>query len=182
MSWYEEDYETKMINNVSYVKDLYKNQKNKVKQEQYIEKLLFEDYINSIKSITSRYDCLDDVFPKAQEEFGNRLKKERPNYECIKTNIMFDFLSNDKNFKMKEIMSCGYDRYGWEVVFEGYKKICRIFIPIRKKLTTDNIHYAHDGMFSFAIEESKHFWKVLKESYKTKDIEDFIKEYFKEKQ
>lgn len=57
-------------------KGLYEIQKHTVKKEMYIEKLLLEDYMKTIKnSITSRYDLISDIFEGAWEEQRENLKK-----------------------------------------------------------------------------------------------------------
>ena len=98
--------------------------------------------------------------------------------KTLKSWMLNDFLSNDKNFKLTRIISCGYESYAWSIEFEGYKKTFRIEIPMMKSLTVENIGSAHDGMFAFCVKTSEVSWSTLKKSYKIKDISDFIREYF----
>lgn len=178
-----DNYEEKVIDNINYMKSLYDAQVLKLEREECIKILLFEDYVKQIKSNISRYDYLEDVFRSAQEELRKKLnkelsKKDYKNLKCIETNVMGDFLNNDKNFKLTGIVSGGYEGYYWSLEFEGYEKKFCIQIPVMKYITTKNIKYANHGKFVFSVEKSKSFWTTLKSSYKIKDIADFIKEYF----
>ena len=174
---YMEDEETKAIKNIEYVKSLYDAQKEKVKNEKYIENLLLKDYVLAIRQNITRYDLID-LFRDAQKELKENAKSKRKNLETLKNFMLDDFLNNDNNFKLTDIIACGYEDYAWAITFEGYNKTFRIDIPIKKKLTTDNIGYANNGMFSFMIKDGNSSWSVLKSSYKIKDISDYIKNYF----
>ena len=56
------DEEKSFIEQINYVKTLYESQKIKVKNEQYIEDLLLQDYIRTIRKNTSRYDYIINIF------------------------------------------------------------------------------------------------------------------------
>lgn len=174
--WSFESEEYNVIKNIEYAKSLYDLQRVKVESEQYIENLLLEDYVRQIRQNISRYDYVD--FNSAQKEVSEKAKSKRKNVEMLKNMMLNDFLNNDKNFKLTHIMSCGYDNYAWDIEFEGYGKIFRIDIPIMKNLTTKNIDYASNGMFTFMVKDSNNYLNVLKRSYKIKDISDYIKNYF----
>lgn len=172
-----EDDEKKTMNSIEYSKNLYDAQKKKVEQEKYIEKLLFADYVSNVKANKSRYDYVN-IFHDAQSEVGKKLKKERTHLETIKSFMMEDFLNNDKNFKLIEIVSGGWEGYYWSVHFEGYGKVFYIEIPIMEHINVGNFEYANCGKFAFAIRESEHGWNILKTSYKIEDIAQFVREYF----
>ena len=165
-----------VIKKIEYAKSLYDLQKVKVKNEQYIENLLLEDYVRQIRQNVSRYDYVD--FNAAQKEVGEKAKSKRKNIEFLRSLMLCDFLNDDDNFKITHIMSCGYDNYAWTIEFEGYDVTFRIDIPIVKNLTPKNIDYASNGMFAFMVKDGNSSWNVLKRSYKIKDISDFIREYF----
>ena len=165
------------IENIEYVKNLYDMQIYKVKKEQHIEKLLLEDYVKTIKNYTTRYDLLD-IFADAQKQIGNKLKKDRPQFEILKKLIMEDFLNNDKNCKLINIISEGYESYRWRIEFEGYGESFCISIPVKKKLTTKNIQYARYGMFGFSVKKTETWLEVIMESYQIEDITQAIKNWF----
>ncbi len=172
-----DDSDKKVLESIEYSKSLYNAQKNKVAQEKYIENLLFADYVSKVKANKSMYDYVN-IFQDAQNQVGKKLKKERPQLETLKDFILKDFLNNDKNFKLTEIMSGGWENYYWSVHFEGYGKAFYIQIPIMDNINTKNFEYANCGKFAFVIKESNAWWSTLKTSYKIDDIAQFIREYF----
>ena len=169
--------ENNVIKNIEYVKGLYDLQKEKVKNEKYIEELLLRDYVRTIRTNVSRYDYIN-IFKDAKNELKEKAKSKRKNIEMLRSFMLDDFLNDDDNFKITDIMSCGYENYAWSIEFEGYDKTFRIDIPIMNNLTSKNIEYANHGMFAFTIKTGNSSWSVLKRSYKIKDIADYIKEYF----
>ena len=178
-SWdsiFENDKHT-AIDNIEYSKNLYDTQKKKVEQEQYVEKLLFADYVDRVKANTSQYDYVN-IFHAAQQEVGKKLKREREHLEILKTFVMKDFLNNDKNFKLTGILSGGYECYYWSIRFEGYGKTFYIQIPIMQNINVKNIEYANYGKFALVLEEDECYLRTLKSSYKIEDIAQFVKEYF----
>ena len=163
---------------IEYAKKLYNAQVEKVKEETYIRNLLKINYVNQIKANMTRYDVACDILRKAHGQVDEKLKKNRKELETIKDFIIDDFLSGNRDFKLKNIICCGYDNYAWAIQFEGYGQIFQIVIPMRKNLSVDNIESAYNGMFAFSIEKSNGIWNLLKTSYKIKDIAEFISEYF----
>lgn len=168
--------ENHTLEKIDYAKSLYEEQIKKAEKEEYIKNLLLEDYVNQIKQYFTRYDVID-IFGKAQKEVGKKLKKERPHLETIKQFIMDDFLSNDKNFKLQKIVSCGYEGYAWQIEFTAYGKTVLIEIPVKKRLTAENVHYANDGMFVFGVYESEHYIRILKKCYGIEAMSDYIREW-----
>ena len=175
-----EDRDTKAIKDIEYAKSLYELQSYNVKREQHIEKLLLEDYVRTIKSYTSRYDVFESkAFQEAQNQRNEKLKKDRPQFEMMKSLIISDFLNGDKNFKLTNIMSCGWESHSWSFEFKGYDKTIYIEIPLKRKLTVENFEYAYSGMFAFVVKTSESSRELIKKSYKIEDIAEAVKEYFK---
>ena len=172
-----EDGKQGTINKIEYSKNLYYTQKKKVEQEKYIENLLFADYVDRVKANESQYDYVN-LFYDAQKEVGKKLKKEREHLEILKKFVMKDFLNNDKNFKLTNILSGGYECYYWSIHFKGYGKTFYIQIPIMRNINVKNFEYANYGKFAFVLEESECYLHTLKSSYKIEDIAQFVREYF----
>lgn len=166
------------IADIEYVKGMYEAQVHKVKQEEYMKDLLFADFVRKVKSHKSRYDLMENIFKEAQSQIGKKKKKERAQLEVIKSFIMEDFLNDNKNFKLTEIVSVGYEGYVWRIEFEYFSHIIQITIPIMDNINVQNIKYAYDGMFAFSVKEGSCRWSVKKKSYKIEDIAEYIKEYF----
>ena len=178
--YYFEKRDDKDIKAIEYAKSLYELQSYNVKREQHIEKLLLEDYVRTIRSYTTRFDVFDsNMFRDAQSQKDNKLKKDREQFEIMKTLIISDFLNGDKNFKLVDIISCGWEQYAWDFVFDGYETKFYIEIPDKRKLNTENIDYANQGMFGFYVKTSKISRELIKASYKIEDIAEAVKEYFK---
>lgn len=172
------DYDTKLLEKIRYAKEVYEAQVDKVKREQYILQALHQDYVDHIRARKSKYDYLE-IYSKAQEEVGNRHKKDRRHFETLQSFLREDFLDNDRKFKLKKIISCGYENYAWRFEFEGYGKTIDITIPYMRNVTTKNVQYAHYGMFMFGVQEAPHYWKVLKGSYEISEIAQTVKDYVK---
>lgn len=174
--WDEDGYESRTLRKIAYARELYDAQVKKAEKEEYVKDLLLQDYVNQIKEHVSRYDLLS-IIGKAQEEIGKRLKKERPHLETVKMFLMEDFLNDDKNFKLTKIIQGGYEGYYWRFEFDAYGKTVYIEIPMMSRLTKDNIEYAHYGMFTFGVYESDHCSRMLKGTYRIKELAATIKEW-----
>lgn len=168
--------ENKTLEKIDYAKCLYEAQIAKVEKEEYIKRVLLEDYVNQIKGYYTRYDVIT-IFSAAQKEIGKKLKKERTHLETIKTFLLEDFFNNDKNFKLQRILSCGYEGYAWKIEFEAYGKTVFLEIPVKSRINSQNVHYANDGMFAFGVYEGEHYMSVLKKSYNIKTMADYIQEW-----
>lgn len=173
------DYKEKNpIADIEYVRGMYEAQVHKVKQEEYMKDLLFADYVKKVRSNTSRYDYIENVFKEARNQIDKKKKKEREQLTTIESFVRDDFLDGNKTFNLTGIMSGGYEGYYWGVEFEGWGYTFRIEIPNMNRINTSNIKHAHDGMFTFAIKDSEHCWSVKKMSYEIKDVAEYIKSYF----
>jgi hypothetical protein len=175
-SFDEDVMESRAIENIKYAKNLYETQVHIVKKEEYIKGLLLDDYVNKIKGFQTKYDFVT-IFGKAQEEVGKKLKRDRPHLETIQSFIREDFFNGDSKFKVSKIISLGYEGYGWEIELTGYGKRVYIIIPVKSRLTSENIEYAYDGMFAFGVYESEHSSKILIRGYKINEVSDFIKKW-----
>lgn len=173
-----ENYEKQALANIEYSKHMYETQVAKVQQEEYIKQLILADYVKNIKAHISRYDTLENIFRSAQSEIGKKLKKERFHLETLKDFMREDFLDNDKEFKLTEIVCNGFEGYSYSMCFEGYGKTIKISIPVMKNITADNVGHAKYGMFVFAVKTSECGWDILAKSYEMEDIAKSIKEYF----
>lgn len=148
-------YENTIIEDIENAKNMYIEQDKKARHEEYMKNLSFNEYVRKIKKNVSRYDYFPDIFRLAQNEKDNKLKKERANFEQLKTMLLDDFFDNDTNFKLTNIMSCGYENYAWCFYFEGYGKVVSIYIPVMKNIDNKNVEYARYGRFCFLEEEKK---------------------------
>lgn len=167
---------------IEYVRDMYEAQLTKIKQEEYVKDLLFADFVRKVTNNKSRYDFMEGIFREAMYQCDKKKKSERSQLTTIEDFVREDFFNNDKNFKITEIISGGFENYNWHIGLEGYGQIICICIPNMNSITTENIEYAYDGMFVFAVRESSVCSVVKKRSYKIEEIAEYIKEYFKKGQ
>lgn len=163
-------------------KKMWENQKLKVEQEKYIEKLIFSDFVNSVRNLPSRYAFSEKFFADAHKEIGKKLKKDRPNLDLLNGMIVCDFFNEDRKFKITGIIACGMDTYGYDIVLKGYGKEVCIFIPRYRNITEKNIEFAKDGKYAFGVMDEGKSWSrtTLILDYDTEKIAQFIKEYFEE--
>lgn len=168
------------LEKIEYSKTLYQHQKAKVQQEQDIEYLLLNDYVDMVKNNCSRYDFLDSIFDKAQKEVDKKYKKERQNIEALIGFISEDFFNN-KKVKIKNIIAGGFENYYWRVEVELEGKGFAICIPVMKNISVSNFKYANDGKFTLMLKERDSVFSVLISSYEIKDIAKFMENYLAEK-
>ena len=174
--FYYSDQKDTTLEKIAYAKNLYEAQVMKAEREAYIKDVLLENYVDKVKSHLSRYDLID-IYSQAQEEIGKKLKKDRPHFETIKSFLMEDFLNNDKSFKLEKIISCGYENYAWQFEFKRNGKVCYIKVPYMRNLTAEHLEHANYGMYTFGIQESEHFWRMLKGTYEMQELAGFIKDW-----
>lgn len=174
---YMEDYTKKRLEDIKFAQQSYDLQELKVKQEEYVKNLIFEDLVYKVKQNISRYDTMN-IFRDAQSQLKEKNKKERFALETLNRLLVEDFFNNNEHFKITNIVACGYEDYCWNVYFD-YGVEFYIAIPIMKNIDERNFNYANKGMFQFVIKESESFWTLKKSSYNIKEIADYIKEYFK---
>lgn len=173
------NYNKDSISEIENVKNMYYAQVQKVKQEKYIENLLFADYVRKVKTNFSRYDYIEDMFNVAQEQIDKKGKKEKEQLKTIESFIKKDFLNNDNNFKLVNIVRGGFMAYYYDAELEGYGLTFRISIPMMNNIDVHNFDFANKGTFAFNVKESEYCWSVKETSYKIEDIAAYIKEYFK---
>ena len=166
--------------NVEYVKSLYENQQEKVKKEQYIESVLLDDYVKVIKHIPSKYDHIEEFFVEAQKEIGNKKKSERKHFEVVSDWLNRDFFNGEK-MKIKSIISDGFVNYYWAFSFDFCGEEITIDIPMRNRITADNIRYANYGKFVIFLKENSVCQTAIFQSYKMEEVADFLSQWKKEK-
>ena len=165
------------IAEIVYVKKMYEEQLEKVNKETYVKNLMYADYVAKVKNNRSRYDMFNNLFTDAQKQINKKKKSERKELALLEELVREDFLNDDKNFKLVNIISGGYEGY-WSIEFEFYDQKFYISIPRMDSINVNNFAYAHDGKFCFYVQESEHSWFCKGSSYRTEDVAKCIKEYF----
>lgn len=176
--FYQHDYDEDAVKDIENVRAKFELQKEKVKHEQYIEDLMFRDFITKVTIRTSRYDFISDAFKNAQSQIGLKNKKERGDLEILTSFLLEDFFGNNKDFKLTKIIAGGYDSCYYMVDFQYNDVNLYIKIPIYKRIDASNIEFASYGKFGFGIHKSSCYSEILKTSYRISEVAEFIKEYF----
>lgn len=166
------------------VKDRWEKQKDVVQDAKYIEQLILQDLVNTIQSYQLSYDYLTDMIKSARHQQSEKYKKDRKDFHALEGFLIRDFFGGDKRFKLTSIVAGGWEDYYYSFRFtceanegEAIPK-CSIQIPIKKRLTVDNIAAAAWGQLEFLIQESEYCHCVKHKCYDIEGIAAYIKDYF----
>ena len=118
---------------------------------------------------------------QAHRQQGEKLKKDRPVYEGIKSNFqawIFE-VEDQKKVKLLQIIPCGYEHYVFNLIFtfEGFK--FQLKVPNVSVCNADNIERMDYGQYSLLYEVKGH-WRYIDTSYNLDDISESIYEFVKE--
>jgi hypothetical protein len=175
-----EDFAT--VEKIANIKSRWKRAKDDVKDAQYIERLIAQDYIKTIRSFKTIWDYRLPSLEKAISEVNNKKKKERENISYVEKSIKDDFFNDfpELEIKIKQIITCGYEACARQLCFDIYGVTHIIQIPNRGSLTFENLSHAHEGRFVFLKQTSQHCTKVLLEDWTVEGLAEKIKEYINE--
>lgn len=119
------------------VKQRWEDQCKATKDAKYIEDLMLKDLIQTIKSYQLPYDYITDIIKSARYQQREKYKKDRKDFHNLESLLVRDFFSGDKRFKLKSIISGGWEDYYYNFEFtcqanEGEAiPNCVIQIPIK---------------------------------------------------
>lgn len=159
----EHDY----VKDVERVKDLYDAQVIKVKNEEYIKDLLFEDLADKIRLNRSRYDVVRDVVKKATG-------KDKYSMDLLTEWIAEDFFGEQKVFEITEIISMGYETYAYDIKLNIKGQDYYLEIPMVSNFTTNTLEYSW-GKFRFSVCKSNSYRVCKVSSWRISDIAEYIK-------
>lgn len=160
-------------------KGLYDRQYQAYLDAKALMKLTENNWVNSIRRNLSRYDYCKGQINEAFRQQNEKYKKDRVAFHNMEEIIREDFLSDNKDFKLQSIASCGYEDYGYRFDFKYKDEVFGIYIPMRDKVTVKNVGYCHAGQFAFYYQKGEHYWSVEKTSYNITPISEYIAERFK---
>ena len=170
------------IKNISKIKERWEKQCEAVKDAQYIENLMLVDLVKTIRGYRLRYDFLDDIVNKAVAQQKELKKRDRKDFHTVESMIINDFFSGDKRFKLVDIITGGWEGYyhTFNFSFKADKDTtyCSIQIPVKSKLTTENIEYAGWGKLQFIIKKCEHCYRVEYQSYDIASMATYISDHF----
>ena len=163
--------ETDYVKDIERVKGLYDMQVLKIKNEEYIKDLLFEDLADKIRMNRSRYDYMKDMFKQAAN-------KDKHSMDLLNEWIAEDFFDGQKVFEITEIMSMGYENYAYNIKLNIKGQDYFLEIPIVSNFTTNTLEYSK-GQFRFGVQESNWYSVCKVSSWRISDVAEYIqKEIF----
>jgi len=159
--------ETDYVKDIERVKGLYDMQVLKIKNEEYIKDLLFEDLADKIRLNRSRYDYMKDMFKQAAN-------KDKYSMDLLNEWIAEDFFGGQKVFEITEIMSMGYENYAYDIKLNIDGQDYYLEIPIVSNFTTNTLEYSQ-GKFRFGVQESNWCSVCKVSSWRISDVAEYIK-------
>lgn len=170
--------------NIELIESRWNKAKQDLEEAKYLEKLIFRDYVQTIKSYKTIWDYRIPMIRQAQTEIDKKKKKERENISYIEYEIKETFFKDKDNFSIKihSIISGGVEGYYWSLCFNINEEEYIIQIPSREMLDINNIHSAHEGKFVFLKRTSSCSIAVLFDSWTEEEFAEKIKKYFETKE
>ena len=167
------------IDEITCIKTRWKQATEALKDAQYLEQLIYADYVRTIKSFKTIWDYRISSIEKAISEVGKTKKKERENLSFIETSIKEDFFNDiaDINIKINKIVTCDYAAYAYQLYFDVRGTEFSIQIPVRARLNTENLKYASEGRFEFIQTTSAVSTKVICSDWSVEGLAKKIKEH-----
>lgn len=174
----DETEEKLVVSGIETAKSRYLSKKKQVEEEKNIERLLFEDYVRSVKCLKNTYDYIQNIIEKAFSEQNEKYKKDRTNFEFLKEKIKSDFFNGNK-IDIKSISCGGYDGYYYSIDFYFENQNLALHLPIVKNITTNNICYANEGkIVLYSVNDSWNCYDALVSSYSVEEIANYIQKKF----
>lgn len=175
-SYRGDEYEdTQICASIEYSKTLYLAQKKNVEREKYIENLLLEDYVNTVRRNRSKYDYLDDLMNESQKEVDKKGKKSREHINALTSFLSQDFFNSGEIIVLNMIRG-GYENYYWKIDVEFRGEVFALYIPMMDNINIKNFEIANCGQFRLALLVSESQYELLTSSYKIEDIAHFVEE------
>lgn len=153
---------------------------NPLEDAKYLERLIFNDYVSTVRNTRTIWDLYVPTIKAAQNEIGKKKKKERENLSFIENQIKETFFKDEDRFDIKihNIISGGYEGYYWQLHFNVNNEEYSIEIPHREMLTVENIEYANEGRFAFSHRDSECSWRIEFFDYSEEGLAEKCREYF----
>lgn len=170
------------VANLELVRARWLKAQHNLEEAKYLEKLIFNDYVRTIKNTKTAWDYHIPIIRKARLEIGKKKKKEKENLLYIERELKNTFFEDfDEEIKISEIIGGGFDCYYWAFTFMLNGVEYTIQVPARDVLNAENIKYNHEGKFVFIKRIDSCCTEVLFEAWTEKLLAEKIKEYFNDK-
>lgn len=152
-----------------------------IAEKELIKESLTDSMVRSVKSIMTPFSMLKDVLPAAMKQQHENLKKNRGAYELVKTKVIELFFHGDKDVKLTNITSEGWESYAYRF-YVDYKDATFILkIPDVRVATPKLLEHMNYGMYSVSYQKSPSWSERLAVSYNAEDIAKAIDEFLKKR-
>lgn len=173
--------EVNYLKEVNRAKEYYQKTKGEKETANYACNIALINFINTINNYASIWEFLDGHIKEAQKEIYEKKKGKKVNLDYLNSKIQEELFSNKYEIKIKDIITQGYDGYGYSFRFTIEDNTYALDIPIRRRLTANNFEYAYEGQIAFLRQSSPSCWEVVARDYENDKLAEKIKEYFKVK-
>lgn len=172
-----EDYETNTYEAIEEYKNLVKKKEAEIKELEIIKDSLTDSLLRKVRSIVLPY--MGDMMEKAFHQQNLKKKSERSAYEWIKKRLIEDLFDESRrsSVKLENIVSYGYEGYGYNFIFSYNKTKFELFIPEPQKANRKNIKYIWYGQYALSYEHKPSIWHHISASYKLEDIARELEEF-----
>lgn len=162
------------------IRDRWVKAKHDLEDAQYIEQLVFHDFVRSVQNSKTVWDYCIPMIKSARDEIGKKKKSERSNLSFIEGKVKDTFFKDNENIKIKihKIIQGGYEGYYWDLYFNIGKEEYFISIPYREMIDSTNITYAHEGKFAFHHRTSECSSRLEFMDWSEEEFTKKCKEYF----
>ena len=153
-------------------KEIIKKKEIDIKYLELDKECITLSLINKIRNIPS----MTVDWAKVTKYVNDKNKDCKKSYDEFR-NILFLHFGLPTNIKISSIISCGYENYGYRVMFTKNKKEYFIFIPVHKVANTSNYKYMYYGKYVFGCYDGKCCYSNHLYTYNPSDINKALKEF-----
>lgn len=165
---------------ITAIRDRWLKAKHDLEDAQYIEQLVFHDFVKFVQNSKTVWDYCIPMIKSARNEIGTKKKSERTNLSFIEGKVKDTFFKGNEDIKIKihKITQGGYEGYNWFLYFNVDKEEYCIVIPHREMIDSENIKYAHDGKFVFEHKTSECSSSIEFMDWSEEEFAKKCREYF----
>lgn len=174
---YIEDYETNTYEAIEKYKNLVKKKEVEIEELEIIKDSLTASLVRQVRSIVLLY--MDDMMNEAFYQQNLKKKSERKTYEWIKKRLIEELFNENRrdSVKLESIVSCGYEGYAYNFIFNYKDTKFELCIPVPQKANRKNLVHIWYGKYQLSYEEKPSCWYHITASYKIEDIAKALEEF-----
>lgn len=164
-----------IAHNIERYKDVIRKEKQEITDKELIVDSLTESLVKEVKRIVLPYS--EKMLFKSWEEQKKKTKAERSTYEFIKQDMIERFFHGDKNAKLEEVISVGYESRQYNFYFTYHGIHLEIAVPNLKVVDKENVIDVHYGQYAVYYKSKPSHWDLIICSYDEEEIARAIEEF-----